>query len=120
LSDETCDYEAGSERSLLNNGVINASALLATIDKGQAFNNPKKFVVWIPTLKQHESGNISKISSITKRENRYLRKQILHGTIAPVRHAAKNTYPLSLWAPSFASLNRLIKWPSSWFIALPG
>jgi transposase len=27
-------------------GVINASALLAAIDKGQAFNNPKEFAVW--------------------------------------------------------------------------
>jgi hypothetical protein len=27
--------------------VINASALLAAIDKGQAFNNPKEFAVWL-------------------------------------------------------------------------
>jgi hypothetical protein len=26
--------------------VINASALLAAIDKGQAFNTPKEFAVW--------------------------------------------------------------------------
>ncbi|MFT6988606.1 MAG: transposase [Paraglaciecola sp.] len=27
--------------------VINASALLAAIDKGQAFNTPKEFAVWL-------------------------------------------------------------------------
>jgi len=34
-------------RSIPGIGVINASALLATIDKGQAFNNPKEFAVWV-------------------------------------------------------------------------
>ena len=28
-------------------GIINASALIASIDKGQAFNNPKEFAVWL-------------------------------------------------------------------------
>jgi transposase len=28
-------------------GIINASALLASIDKGQAFNSPKEFAVWL-------------------------------------------------------------------------
>jgi transposase len=32
--------------SILGIGVINASALLAAIDKGQAFNNPEEFAVW--------------------------------------------------------------------------
>jgi transposase len=43
-------------RSIPGIGVINASALLAAIDKGQAFNNPKEFAVWLGlTPKQHPS-----------------------------------------------------------------
>ena len=39
-------------------GIINASAFLAAIDKGQAFNNPREFGVWLGlTPKQHASGN---------------------------------------------------------------
>jgi transposase len=34
-------------RSIPGIGVINASAFLAAIDKGQAFNNPKEFAVWL-------------------------------------------------------------------------
>lgn len=80
-------------------GVINASALLAAIDKGQAFNNPKEFAVWLGlTPKQHASGNISKMGGITKRGDRYLRKQLVHGARALVSRAAKRTDPLSLWA----------------------
>jgi transposase len=80
-------------------GIINASALLASIDKGQAFSNPKEFAVWLGlTPKQHASGNISKMGGITKRGDRYLRKQLVHGARSVVSRAAKKTDPLSLWA----------------------
>ena len=80
-------------------GIINASALLASIDKGQAFNSPKEFAVWSGlTPKQHASGNISKMGGITKRGDRYLRKQLIHGARSFVSRAAKNTDAISLWA----------------------
>lgn len=80
-------------------GVINASAFLAAIDKGQAFNSPKEFAVWLGlTPKQHASGNISKMGGITKRGDCYLRKQLIHGARSIVSRAGKSTDPLSLWA----------------------
>jgi transposase len=80
-------------------GIINASAFLASIDKGQAFNSPKEFAVWLGlTPKQHASGNISKMGGITKRGDRYLRKQLIHGARALVSRAPKSSDPLSLWA----------------------
>jgi transposase len=50
------------------------------------------------TPKQHASGNISKMGSITKRGDRYLRKQLINGARAFVSRAAKSTDPLALWA----------------------
>ena len=86
-------------RSIPGIGVINASALLAAIDKGQAFSHPKEFAVWLGlTPKQHASGNMNKMGGITKRGDRYLRKQLVHGARSVVSRAAKNTDPLSLWA----------------------
>ena len=80
-------------------GIINASAFLAAIDKGQAFNNPREFAVWLGlTPKQHASGNVSKMGGITKRGDRYLRKQLVHGARALVSRAAKSSDPLSVWA----------------------
>ena len=80
-------------------GVINASAFLAAIDKGQAFSSPKEFAVWLGlTPKQHASGNISKMGGITKRGDRYLRKQLIHGARALVSRAPKSSDPLALWA----------------------
>jgi transposase len=80
-------------------GIINTSAFLAAIDKGQAFNNPKEFAVWLGlTPKQHASGNVSKMGGITKRGDRYLLKQLVHGARALVSRAAKSSDPLSVWA----------------------
>ena len=76
--------------SILGIGVINASALLAAIDKGQTFNNPKEFAVWLGlTPKQYASDNISKMGGITKRGARYLRKQLIHVARAFVSRAGK-------------------------------
>ena len=41
-------------------GVINASAILAYIDKGHALNNPREFAVWLGlTPQQYASGTTS-------------------------------------------------------------
>ena len=50
------------------------------------------------TPKQRASGNISKMGGITKRGDRYLRKQLIHGARSVVSRDAKKTDPLSLWA----------------------
>jgi transposase len=85
--------------SIAGIGYINASAFLAAIDKGQAFNSPKEFAVWLGlTPKQHASGDMNKMGGITKRGDRYLRKQLVHGARSVVSRAAKRTDPLSLWA----------------------
>ena len=48
--------------SISSIGFINASALLASIDKGQAFNSPREFAVWLGlTPQQYASGNKSRM-----------------------------------------------------------
>jgi len=79
-------------------GVIIASAILATIDKGQAFNNPREFSVWLGlTPRQYASGNNSKMGKITKRGNCYLRKQLIHGARTVVNNAKNKNDQLSQW-----------------------
>lgn len=80
-------------------GFINASAIMATIDKGQAFSNPREFAVWLGlTPQQYASGNTSRMGGITKHGDRYLRKQLVHGARTVVCHAGKKTDQLNLWA----------------------
>lgn len=79
-------------------GIINASALSATIDKGQAFSNKKELAVWLGiTPRQYASGETNKMGGITKRGDRYLRKQLIHGARTVVNHAHKKQDDLNKW-----------------------
>ena len=79
-------------------GPIIASAFSAAIDKGQAFNSPNEFAVWLGlTPKQFASGNKSVNGGITKRGDGYLRKQLIHGARTVVSHADKKNDDLNVW-----------------------
>ena len=97
-------------------GVIIASAILAAIDKGQAFKNPREFAVWLGlTPRQYASGDSCKMGGITKRGNRYLRKQLIHGARTVVCHAKNKPDQLNIWACKLRENRALIKqqwlWP---------
>ncbi len=80
-------------------GPIIASALLSTIDKGQAFNNPREFAVWLGlTPRQYASGASSYMGSITKRGDSYLRKQLVHGARTVACNAKGKNDMLHTWA----------------------
>ncbi|MCF2910717.1 IS110 family transposase [Pseudoalteromonas sp. DL2-H2.2] len=85
-------------QSLPGVGPIIASAFSASIDKGQAFNSAKEFDVWLGfTPKQYASADKSVLSHITKRGDRYLRKQLIHGARTVVTHAHKKDDDLNRW-----------------------
>ncbi len=79
-------------------GLIIASAILAAIDKGQAFKSPREFAVWLGlTPQQYASGNSSKMGGITKRGDSYLRKQLIHGARSVVNNTRDKTDQLNIW-----------------------
>ena len=89
--------------SLPGIGIINATALVASIGNGSEFRNSRELAVWLGlTPRQHASGDKSISLGITKRGNRYLRKQLIHGARAAVSRCKKRDDDLSLWA------NRLV------------
>ena len=80
-------------------GFIVASALIASIDKGQMFKSPREFAVWLGiTPQQYASGNSNRMGGITKRGDRYLRKLLIHGARAVLSHHKNKTDQISLWA----------------------
>jgi len=84
--------------SLPGIGLINASALAASIDRGQAFNNPRELAVWLGlTPRQYASGEKSRQGGITKRGDRYLRTQLIHAGRAAKRWARNRDDQFSLW-----------------------
>lgn len=76
-----------------------ASAIVATIGKGQAFENPRHFAVWTGlTPVQRASGNVSYIGRISKRGDKYLRKLLVQAAIQTARWAKRNpTTQLGHW-----------------------
>lgn len=79
-------------------GVINATAIYSAIGNGSQFKSAREFAVWLGlTPKQRSSGNTFISSGITKRGDRYLRKQLVHGARALLHRCGKKTDRLSLW-----------------------
>ena len=84
-------------------GIINSTALYSAIGNAGQFANPKEFAVWLGlTPRLYSSGNQSKMGGITKRGNRYLRKQLIHGARAALYRCRSKTDKLSMWATALA------------------
>jgi transposase len=79
-------------------GVINATALVSAIGNGSQFANGRELAVWLGlTPRQSSSGERFRSGGITKRGNRYLRKQLIHGARALMLSCKRKTDPLSNW-----------------------
>ena len=64
-------------------GVINATALLAAVGDASAFAKGRDLAAWLGlTPRQHSTGGKTKLLGISKRGNRYLRTQLIHGARA--------------------------------------
>ncbi|HEY7883615.1 MAG TPA: IS110 family transposase [Cellvibrionaceae bacterium] len=79
-------------------GPINATAIYSAIGNGSQFKSGREFSVWLGlTPRQASSGNSFKSGGITKRGNRYLRKQLVHGARAVLFRCRNKTDQLSRW-----------------------
>ena len=91
-------------------GVINATAIYSSIGNGQQFKNARELAVWLGlTPRQASSGETFKSSGITKRGNRYLRKQLVHGARAAVSRCKNKQDKLSVWANKLVARRGLQK-----------
>lgn len=79
-------------------GVINATALVSAIGNGSQFSSGRELAVWLGlTPRQSSSGERFHSGGITKRGNRYLRKQLVHGARSLLFRCRRKTDPLSNW-----------------------
>jgi transposase len=79
-------------------GVINATALLAAVGDASAFAKGRDLAAWLGlTPRQHSTGGKTKLLGISKRGNRYLRTQLIHGARAAMTHFANKPTPTGAW-----------------------
>jgi transposase len=79
-------------------GAIVASALVAAVGRAESFNHGD-LAAWgglVP--RQFTTGDKPKLLGISKRGNKYLRKQLIHDARAALPHIAERDTPLGRWA----------------------
>lgn len=79
-------------------GVINATALVAAVGDGRAFGRGRDMAAWLGLVpRQMTTGGKPKLLGISKRGNRYLRKNLIHGARAVLPFLAAGETRLGRW-----------------------
>jgi transposase len=85
-------------------GAIVASALVAAVGRAESFDRGRDLAAWLGLVPgQFTTGGKPKLLGISKRGNKYLRRQLIHGARAALPYVAERDPPLGRWA------NRLLK-----------
>ena len=80
-------------------GAIVASALVAAVGQAESFERGRDFAAWLGLVpRQFTTGGKPKLLGISKRGNKYLRRQLIHGARAALPYVAERDTPLGRWA----------------------
>jgi transposase len=79
-------------------GPLIATAIVAAISNGHAFENGRQFSAWLGLVpRQNSSGGKNRLLGISKRGDPYLRTLLIHGARSVVYRAKAKTDKRSLW-----------------------
>jgi transposase len=79
-------------------GPLTATAMVASVGDARVFNNGRQFAAWLGLVpRQYSSGTTVRHGRITKRGDGYLRRLLIHGARAMMRHLRGRDDPRSRW-----------------------
>jgi len=79
-------------------GPVTATAVVAAISDGSAFENGRQFAAWLGLVpRQHSSGDKQRLSGITKRGDPHLRTLLIHGCRSVLYRCEGKSDPRSKW-----------------------
>ncbi|MCA7119194.1 MAG: IS110 family transposase [Acidibrevibacterium sp.] len=79
-------------------GPVNATALIAAIGKGESFGRGRDLAAWLGLVpRQITTGGRPRLVGISKRGNKYLRKQLIHGARSALPGLLTSATPLGGW-----------------------
>ena len=85
-------------------GPIVASALVAAIGRAESFDRGRDLAAWLGLVpRQFTTGGKPKLLGISKRGNKYLRKQLIHGARAALPYIAERDTLLGRWVKGLMS-----------------
>src|SRR5580658_1644734 len=85
-------------------GPIVASGLVAAIGRAESFDRGRDLAAWLGLVpRQFTTGGKPKLLGISKRGNKYLRRQLIHGARAALPYVAERDTPLGRWAKALSS-----------------
>lgn len=80
-------------------GVINATALVAALGDARSFGRGRDLAAWLGLVpRQATTGGKPRMLGISKRGNRYLRGNLIHGARAVLPGVLAQETPLGRWA----------------------
>lgn len=84
-------------------GLISATAVVASFGQCESFDSARKFASCLGiTPREHSSGGKQMLLGITKRGNKYVRKLLIHGARAILRHRMNNDAYAEDWVVKLA------------------
>jgi transposase len=85
-------------------GAIVASALVAAVGQAESFGRGRDLAAWLGLVpQQFTTGGKPKLLGISKRGNKCLRRQLIHGARAALPYVAERDTPLGRWAKGLMS-----------------
>lgn len=79
-------------------GVITATAIAATVTDPDQFRSGRQFAAWLGlTPQQHSTGGKARLGGISKQGDRYLRRLLVVGATAVMRHVKDKPTPMADW-----------------------
>lgn len=79
-------------------GIITATAVAATVTDPDQFRSGRQFAAWLGlTPQQHSTGGKTRLGGISKQGDRYLRRLLVVGATAVIRHTKDKSTPMANW-----------------------
>ncbi|MCY4122296.1 MAG: IS110 family transposase [Acidobacteria bacterium] len=85
-------------------GPLTATALVAAVGDGSAFDGGRQMAAWLGLVpRQRSTGGRAVLLGISKRGDRYLRTLLIHGARAALRTAERRPDRIGRWAQGTAA-----------------
>ena len=79
-------------------GIVTATAIAATVTDPDQFRSGRQFAAWLGlTPQQHSTGGKTRLGGISKQGDRYLRRLLVVGATAVMRHVKDKPTPMAEW-----------------------